>query len=71
MSRYLPPSIRELEELVAYAGRRVALQKRRIYAGGGNPTRLAELERVHAGATRRLAQERALRRAAEDPDSSL
>lgn len=59
MPRELPPSIGELEGLVAYAGRRVALQKRRIDAGGGEPSRLADLERIHAGATRRLAEERA------------
>ena len=64
MSRELPPSLLELEGLVAYAERRVALQKRRIYAGGGEPRRLAELERIHAGATKRLAQERRRRRAA-------
>lgn len=64
MPRDLPPTLAELESLVAYAERRVALQKRRIYAGGGNQARLAELERIHAGATKRLAQEKRRRRSA-------
>jgi hypothetical protein len=57
--------------LVAYASRRVALQKRRIYAGGGDATRLAELERIHAGASKRLAQERELQRLTADGDTRL
>lgn len=56
------PSVLELEGLVSYAERRVALYRRKIYAGGGEPTRMAELERVLAGAKDRL--KRAKRRAA-------
>ena len=50
------PTIEELAGLVSYAERRVALYRRKVYAGGGNPSRLAELERVLAGATARLAR---------------
>jgi hypothetical protein len=60
--RDLEPSIGELEGLVSYAERRVALYRRRVYAGAGEPTRLAELERVHAGARKRLERELARER---------
>jgi hypothetical protein len=54
------PSVEELRAAAAHASRRVALYRRRIYAGGGEPRRLAELERISAGAAERLR--RALRR---------
>jgi hypothetical protein len=63
MPRDLQPSIGELEGLVSYAERRVALYRRRVYAGAGEPTHLAELERIHAGAVKRLQRERQRERA--------
>ncbi|MBI5106949.1 MAG: hypothetical protein HZB46_18540 [Solirubrobacterales bacterium] len=39
-----------------YAGNRVALYRQRMYAGGGDLRRLAELERVASGAAERLAR---------------
>ena len=48
------PSIAELRALLAHAGQRVALYRQRMYAGRGTPRRLAELERVAAGARGRL-----------------
>jgi hypothetical protein len=58
------PAEPKLAELVAearYAGERVALYRQRLYRGDGDPRRLAELERIAAGAQERLD----LRRAAE------
>jgi hypothetical protein len=42
-----------------YAADRVALYQQRLYAGTGELRRLAELERVAAGAAERLAHQRA------------
>lgn len=42
-----------------YAAERVALYQQRLYAGHGDLRRLAELERVAAGAAQRLARHRA------------
>ena len=50
------PSIAELRALLAHAGQRVALYRQRMYVGRGNPRRLAELERIAAGARGRLAR---------------
>lgn len=52
--------IADLRALSRYAGERLALYRRRVYLGRGEPRRLAELERSAAGARDRLA--RALRR---------
>jgi hypothetical protein len=48
------PTIAELTELSRYAAERVTLYRRKLFAGGGEPRRLAELERVAAGAVKRL-----------------
>ena len=42
-----------------YAADRVALYRQRMYAGRGDPLRLAELERIAAGAAERLDLHRA------------
>ena len=63
-----------LAELIAearYAADRVALYRQRVYRGAGDSRRLAELERIAAGAQERLerhraAAERAGERAAGD-----
>jgi hypothetical protein len=52
--------IAELRALSTHAGERLALYRRRVYLGRGEPRRLAELERIAAGARDRLT--RALRR---------
>ncbi|HEU4974192.1 MAG TPA: hypothetical protein VFT50_03830 [Baekduia sp.] len=47
----------ETAQLVAearYAAERVALYQQRLYAGKGDPRRLAELQRIAAGAAERL-----------------
>jgi hypothetical protein len=54
------PRISELRALSTHAAERLALYRRRIYLGRGDLTRLAELERIAAGARDRLA--RAIRR---------
>jgi hypothetical protein len=43
-----------LRALADHATQRVALERRRIYLGRGDAQRLAELERIAAGATGRL-----------------
>ena len=48
------PTVAELTALARYATDRVALYRRKMFAGGGEPRRLAELERVAAGAVSRL-----------------
>lgn len=48
------PSAQELRALASHAAERVALYRRRIYLGRGDPKRLAELERVAEGAAERL-----------------
>jgi hypothetical protein len=48
------PTIAELREVSAHASRRLALYRRRVYAGVGDLQRLAELERIAAGAAARL-----------------
>ena len=55
------PSLAELRALAGHAEQRLALYRRRIYLGRGDPRRLAELERELVGARGRLtsAQHRA------------
>jgi hypothetical protein len=48
------PSVAELRALSQHATQRVALYRRKMYTGRGDPRRLAELERVAAGAVGRL-----------------
>jgi hypothetical protein len=52
------PSIGELRALSAHAVQRLALYRRRMYLGRGEPRRLAELERIAAGARDRLSRAR-------------
>jgi hypothetical protein len=44
------PSVAEFAALARHAATRVALYRRRVYLGRGEPRKLAELERVSAGA---------------------
>jgi hypothetical protein len=48
------PSVSELRALSDHAAQRVALYRRRTYIGQGDAQRLAELERIAAGAADRL-----------------
>ncbi len=48
------PTVAELTALARYATDRVALYRRKIFAGRGDSKRLAELERIAAGAVSRL-----------------
>jgi hypothetical protein len=48
------PSIPELRALSQHADRRLALQRRLLYVGRGDPLRVAELERIAIGAADRL-----------------
>jgi hypothetical protein len=48
------PSVGELRALAAHARQRVALYRRRVLLGRGEPRRLAELERVSDGAAGRV-----------------
>lgn len=43
-----------MTQLARYAKDRVTLYRRKLFAGRGEPRRLAELERVAAGAAERL-----------------
>ena len=52
-------SLDELRALADHTRNRVALYRRKMYAGGGNAPRLAELERVAAGAADRFKRARA------------
>jgi hypothetical protein len=60
------PHVAELIAEARYAADRVALYRQRMYAGHGDPRRLAELERIAAGAAERL---RASKREADEPPS--
>lgn len=51
-------SLDELEALAAHADQRLALYRRKVFLGRGEPRRLAELERMSAGATGRLRRAR-------------
>jgi hypothetical protein len=53
------PSIADLRAEAEYTRERVALYRRKLYAGGGEPRRMAELEREAAGAAGRLARAQA------------
>jgi hypothetical protein len=48
------PSLAELRALSEHAAHRLALYRRRVYLGQGDPKHLAELERIAAGAADRL-----------------
>jgi hypothetical protein len=48
------PAIAELRASADHAARRLALYRRKVYVGGGDLRRLAELERIAHGATERL-----------------
>jgi len=52
------PSLRELEAVAAHANQRAALYRRKVLLGRGEPGRLAELERIAAGAANRLRRAR-------------
>ena len=49
-------SVTELRALADHADQRLALYRRRMYLGRGDPRRLAELQRVAEGAHDRLAR---------------
>jgi hypothetical protein len=69
------PREQKSAELVAearYAADRVALYRQRLYRGDGDPRRLAELERIAAGARERLERHRAAAEdAGDDPSPTL
>jgi hypothetical protein len=48
------PSLKELGAEARYAADRLALYRRKIFAGQGRTARLEELERVAAGSEKRL-----------------
>jgi hypothetical protein len=48
------PSVAELRALAEHAMKRLALHRRRVYVGRGDPQELAELERIAQGAADRL-----------------
>lgn len=52
------PSIAELQAEADHARDKVALYRRKLYAGGGDMRRMAELERTASGAAGRLARAR-------------
>ena len=56
-------ALREFEAVARHAEQQLALYRRRIYLGRGEPRRLAELERESEGAAGRL------RRAREETDA--
>jgi hypothetical protein len=51
-------SVAELAAHASYASQRAQLYRRRVYLGRGELTRLAELERISAGAADRLRRAR-------------
>ncbi len=53
------PSTAELQAGADYAEQRVALYRRRVMLGRGEPRRLAELERIAEGASHRLRNRQA------------
>ena len=53
------PSIAELQAEADHARDRVALYRRKLYAGGGDMRRMAELEREASGAAGRLRRAQA------------
>ena len=52
------PSTSELDALARHAAQRAALYRRRTLLGRGEPRRLAEYERIAAGAADRLKRAR-------------
>jgi hypothetical protein len=60
-------ALREFEAVAKHAEQQLALYRRRIYLGRGEPRRLAELERESDGANGRL---RRARDAAEQPPAA-
>jgi len=52
------PTLAELQALADHASQRLALYRRKIYLGRGDARRLAELERIAAGAADRLRRAR-------------
>ena len=58
------PTLRELPAVAKHASDRLALYRRRVYVGGGNLPRLAELQRIADGAAKRLATAKDIARAA-------
>jgi hypothetical protein len=63
------PTLVELEAEARHALSRVALERQRLYAGRGTERRLAELERVAAGASERLRRRRLHDRPVADADA--
>jgi hypothetical protein len=53
------PSVTELAALAKQASARAALYRRRVFLGRGEPSRLAELERISKGAADRWSRARA------------
>ncbi len=51
-------AVAELDALAAHARQRLALYRRRVYIGRGRATKLAELERISAGAQERAQRAR-------------
>jgi hypothetical protein len=52
------PTLAELQALADHAAQRLALYRRKMYLGRGDARRLAELERIAAGAAGRLRRAR-------------
>jgi hypothetical protein len=52
------PTLAELQALADHASQRLALYRRKMYLGRGDARRLAELERIAAGAANRLRRAR-------------
>lgn len=52
------PNLAELQALADHASQRLALYRRKMYLGRGDARRLAELERIAAGAANRLRRAR-------------
>jgi hypothetical protein len=52
------PTLAELQALADHATQRLALYRRKMYLGRGDARRLAELERIAAGAANRLRRAR-------------
>jgi len=52
------PSLAELDALAQHARERLALYRRRVNLGRGDPRRLAELERIAKGAADRARRAR-------------
>jgi hypothetical protein len=65
------PSVAELRALAEHATQRLALQRRRVYVGRGDPSELAELERIAQGAADRLRRAERARGALADLDDSV